>query len=279
MSLEMNNKNCIGLITTPANENRVYKLYGDKGGDSKHFIMWSGGADSTLLLYELLDAYGSDRVVAVSYTYPWLTCAKKSSEKGHRDAFKAKMKLKGDKYSNFKHITFDVNAEYEDPSQKFKSAPSVQQGGLPQAIAWLLTIPLYVPDNSYIYTGAIRTDDLTYWRKEYSDIVTNISEILCRDFVYREPYIQLEKHDVLEKLFLYGIYDTAWCCEMPTQIYKPCLQCAPCKTHLLALHFLMLRSSSEEVRVLAKSAYEKLIKKDEDSDNKEVSKSVELEDQ
>lgn len=258
----MSNEKCRHeLATTPAIENRVYSLFGDEKENTKHFIMWSGGADSTLLLYELLDAYGSDRVVAISYTYPWLTDIKKDSEKKQRDAFKAKMNLRGDRYSQFCHMTFDVSNKYEGfNSSKFVS---IQSGGLPQSIAWLFSIPLYVPDMSYVYTGAIRTDDLTYYKNEYGEIIRNISKILQRDFIYREPYIQLQKHDVLEKLFLYSIYDVTWFCELPDQSHQPCLECTPCKDHLLALHYLSQRSSYDEIKVCAQDAYDRLVKNNE----------------
>ena len=55
-----------------SNMNHISASYQNTESNSKHFVMWSGGCDSTLLLYELLDAYGSDKVVAISYIMPYL---------------------------------------------------------------------------------------------------------------------------------------------------------------------------------------------------------------
>ena len=71
-----------------------------------------------------------------------------TSEKMHREAFKAKMNLRGEKYRGFKHMEFDIKKE--DINGTYTNVNG-GAGGLPQAVAWMLSISLYAPYHSYIY--------------------------------------------------------------------------------------------------------------------------------
>ena len=212
-----------------------------------HYVMWSGGCDSTLLLYELLEAYGPERVVAISYKYPWLHDIKYQNEVKHREAFKAEMKKRDPKYANIRHIEFNIaqnaiNGEYIN----------VNTRGLPQAVAWLLSIPLHVTSGSYVYDGTIKDDDLVLFMEGYHEIFRGIRKVLCKDIILRQPYLLLNKYQIIEKLINYGLYDLVWYCEMPKAIEELCGNCVPCKTHAAALTYLSMYSCNENVRIKAK---------------------------
>lgn len=202
----------------------------------KHFVLWSGGCDSTLCLYELLDYYGADNVVAVSMKYPWLDVTKWNNEKKYRDAFKAKMRLKGDKYSEFEHFEIDI---------AMNAVGDVDHGsiigkgyGLPQAIGWMFSIPISMNPGSYLYLGSIKEDDLTMYNSEYEELFRLVCKILGRDLYLRQPYLYFRKADIIERLIKYGIYDCTWSCEMPNGLGKRCNHCTPCKTHMNAILYL-----------------------------------------
>lgn len=239
------------------NQNQIqfnYRDY-DTEHDSKHYVMWSGGCDSTLLLYEVLETYGVENVVAVSYNYPWLLQEKAKSEEMHRDAFKAKLKTLNKTYAEKPINQIEFRIDMKAVSGDF---PGLHYSGLPQAVAWLLSVPICAKDDSYIYTGAIRSDDLTLCLESYHEMFRGISKTLSRKIYLREPYLYLNKANVIEKLIRYGIYDSTWHCEVPDDVNTPCYECVPCKTHIRALTELSFGPKDDIVTITAKLELEKI---------------------
>lgn len=243
-----------GLVSYATGENQVKIQYGNNSDeiDKTHYVLWSGGCDSTLLLYELLDTYGCKNVVAVSYKYPWLHETKYETEKLHREAFKAKLKLRDEKFNNINHTEFDISTN--TISGNFMD---VQRGGNPQSIAWLLSIPLYTTSGSIVYTGTI-VEDLPLRIHEYCEIFSNVSKVLDRNIALRMPYLHLTKPQIIEKLFQYDIYEESWFCEMPVGINKPCDNCEPCITHISALSALEITTKNEFIKIRAQKELNKI---------------------
>lgn len=235
--------------------NTIKLSYGDTGSSDKHYVLWSGGTDSTLCLYELLELYGVDNVIAVSFIYPWLDHDKVENERSHRKAIKEKLRLQLSLPKEIIHMEMTISAEMISGDYV-----SLGGGGLPQAVAWLSTIGLYVPDGGYVYCGAIKNDDLTVHMEPYHKMFEGIAGTLDRDITLREPYIMMEKYQVLDKLFQYGLYDVTWHCEMPQGLHKPCLKCIPCLTHQSALIMLTMNGSSEMIKFQAQKELDKIRK-------------------
>lgn len=242
-----------GSQIIPGNQLASYATEDNNREDAIHYLMWSGGCDSTLLLYELLERYGCERVVCVSYKYPWLLDSKYQTEKLHREAFKAKMKLRGDKFANIRHTEFTIN-------QDTITGPMLNThcGGLPQAVGWLLSIPVYVVSGSYVYDGGIRCDDLTLVLEDYHKLFKSVSNVLSRNLILRQPYLYLEKYQIVEKLFQYDIYEETWFCEIPQAIGVHCGECTPCKTHIAALNVLANTTNDDFIRLRANKELEKI---------------------
>lgn len=215
--------------------------------DGTHFVLWSGGCDSTLLLYELLDAYGSNNVVAVSYKYPWLSEHKCTSETKYRSLFKEKMNKLGGNFANVRHMEIEISDKMVSGEPMY-----VKGGGLPQSIAWLLSIPLYANKISYVYDGTIHNDDLVLNLSQYQQIFQCISEILNRRLILRQPYLRYTKATIIEKLIARGIYDCTWFCELPIHKNKICTKCIPCKTHISALSEISIVGEDPDIRGKAK---------------------------
>lgn len=218
--------------------------------------MWSGGTDSTLLLYELLDAYGSDNVIAITLIFPWLRKEKVDNERSHRESFKAAMKLRGKKYSDFTHVEFNITINVL--SEKNKARLS-NRGGLAQTSSWLLSIPLYIDNGSYVYEGNNRNDDLNLHIDDYIKAFEGSTNLIGKDITLREPYIYLYKHEILEKLIMYDIYDYTWYCEIPNGV-NICNSCNPCKLHYLSLSYLKCYSKNEYVKNKAANELDKIEK-------------------
>lgn len=217
------------------------KLKYETNSSSDHFVLWSGGCDSTLLLYELLETYGPENVIAISYKYPFLLENKYLTEKKYRDKFKEKMKEKGPNFSNFKHM--EINVSYGQ--QNIDDCVSIRSGGLIQAVSWLLSVPIFTRTNDKIYSGIISGDDLLIWLNSYEELFKNVSKILDRDISLRLPYIQMTKADVIRKLIQYDLYDSVWFCEIPPEVNKKCYKCKPCLNHFAALNYLQMVEDDE----------------------------------
>lgn len=246
----MNNNDLIQrAIPYMSNNNQVKASYQEDDSKGKHYVMWSGGCDSTLLLYEVLETYGPENVVAVSYNYPWLLNNKSKSEEIHRELFKSKLRTMNKTYATTPINQLEFKIDMKAISGEF---PGLYYAGLPQAVAWLLSIPICARDDSYIYTGAIKSDDLTLQLESYHDMFDGVSRTLSRKIYLREPYLYLTKANVIEKLMRYGIYDTTWFCEIPSDINGPCYNCIPCKTHIAALTELSLGTKDDIVTMEAK---------------------------
>lgn len=228
--------------------NQIQIAYGDdkEAYNKKHYVMWSGGTDSTLLLYELLKTYGADHVIAVSYRYPWLLQQKADNEKAHRLAFIAKAKLRD--IGVFKHI--EMHITQEDIMGKPAYLEANQGRGLPQALAWMLSVPILAEEGGYIYDGGIRNDDLTLRLESYHEMFRGMAGVMMRKLTLREPYLYLTKENVIEKLIDYDLYEETWFCETP-EATKPCGRCVPCKTHAVALQYLSENGSTDYIKLQA----------------------------
>lgn len=202
--------------------------------DARHYVMWSSGCDSTLLLYELLKKYGPDKVVAISCRFPWLNKKKASHEVVFRQRFIDELKRKDTGLSGFTHYTIDVNWQYRPKNSKNGGYHS---SGLLQPYSWLtIALPLMKPDD-WFYIGTIRGDDLvTLYLRQFQDLFEASIKMLNKGVHLCMPYVGYTKANVITKLIEYGIYDLTWFCEKPeSPTSGPCTNCHPCKTHIEAL--------------------------------------------
>lgn len=202
--------------------------------DAKHYVMWSSGCDSTLLLYELLKKYGPDKVIAISCKFPWLNKKKASHEVVFRQRFIDDLKRRDTGLSGFTHYTIDVNWQYRPKDSKNGGYHS---SGLLQPYSWLtIALPLMKP-NDWFYIGTIRGDDLvTLYLRQFQDLFEASSKMLNKEIHLCMPYVGYTKANVIAKLIEYGIYDLTWFCEKPeSPTSGPCTNCHPCKTHIEAL--------------------------------------------
>ena len=202
--------------------------------DAKHYVMWSSGCDSTLLLYELLKKYGPDKVIAISCKFPWLNKKKASHEVVFRQRFIDDLKRRDTGLSGFTHYTIDVNWQYRPKDSKNGGYHS---SGLLQPYSWLtIALPLLKP-NDWFYIGTIRGDDLvTLYLRQFQDLFEASSKMLNKEIHLCMPYVGYTKANVITKLIEYGIYDLTWFCEKPeSPTSGPCTNCHPCKTHIEAL--------------------------------------------
>lgn len=245
------------------NTNQIQITYDkNENKDSNHIVMWSGGTDSTLLLYELLQTYGPEKVIAISYNYPWLLKSKFEMENRYRELFKAKLRIVDPRLADFNHSVMTISVD-----NMIRGNHDNNRIGYIQAASWLLSIPQFATKNSYIYLGSIINDELETVKSEsLNQLFEGICGVIGKDLYLRRPYLLFKKFMIIQKLIEYKLYDSTWFCEMPYNTNnKICGKCNPCLTHLEALHTLayLYESCSEYVKTQAKEIYDRLTSPDQ----------------
>lgn len=233
----------------------IYHDYSDK--HQHHFVLWSGGTDSTLLLYELLQKYGSNHVTAVSFEPECLLSMKIKNENASRELFKLYCDRLGDHYYQFRHFTLTMS--YKSTGM---TGPFHLNAGYGQSVFWLSLASVYSCDNAYIYTGAIKDDDLTFYTNQasYQKFFEGINGLLKKNLILREPYLMMEKYKIIIKLIEYDLFDMTWTCENPSEYNVPCKRCKPCITQYNALTMIdkgKIDNVSDKVRLKVKEILEK----------------------
>lgn len=226
----------------------------------QHVVNWSGGADSTLCLYELLKEYGPNHVTAISFNHPWLDEAKAAKELEYRNKFKEFITKEFP--NGFNHV------EFTQTVKPYGTPVYPKPGGNAQSTSWLLTEAVYLDDGDYFYDTSVIDDDITLHTHELINCVESIEMLLNRKIVFRQPYIYYHKYEIIHCLMQYGIYDYTWTCELPKDGHE-CLECCPCKLMISNLYYLKNFDGVDKVKNQATerlSRYKKLLdasKKDE----------------
>jgi len=201
-------------------------------------IPWSGGIDSSLILYDALywwygtkdvtwsvpghhDNYifkrkdGRPRTIAMECTQ--IDSNQEEMQTKSRDKL---MRFFKRKKWDFDHTTIQI------PTNDHVSI----SGSFPQPIMWLTQAALYVRDEEPLLMGWIRGDDATARWCEFRDLwrmLTNIngkrSELILPLHTYR-------KYHVVERAKDLGILSKCWYCENPKDNGRPCQQCDCCLT-------------------------------------------------
>jgi 7-cyano-7-deazaguanine synthase in queuosine biosynthesis len=206
-----------------------FELYGDKNNENrKHHILWSGGMDSTLILYETLRYYDPSQVRAYSFIYPWLDTKKAERERKYRNSFKMFMDIKG---IRFDHVEMGLN--FSDLS----TVVNIKGLGNVQFYTWMTQVLPFLDDGDAIYTGHLQDDTSPTALEAMGNLMDYAAKILARDMSYRTPLLHFHKTDVIWACMQAEIYNTAWFCECPTTD-DPCMMCEPCRTHMAALYVL-----------------------------------------
>lgn len=216
--------------------NMIEQLYGLNDSPGRNVLLYSGGCDSTLILYSLLNAYPEKEIYTVAIRYPWLLEEKHESEFQTRHRYIKHLTEKGHiihhSEINVTQSTFDFLDGKKD--QKVLNAVA---GGSPQAIAWLSLISIYLDRGDKLYYGILGSDSnaqyIDYYREGMKYILTTLDR--NNEIELRTPLRYKNKDYVLRQLLLNNIYDYTWHCEEPISKGVPCLNCHPCQTHLKAL--------------------------------------------
>lgn len=210
--------------------------YHDIQEGGRIILLYSGGTDSSLILYELIKRFPNLLIHTVSLDAPFLHKIKYESELKTRRTF---IKYLLDQKCPIRHQEISIRHNlipemepYRDDARIF----NVELGGCPQAVYWLSTLLIYLKSGDHLYYGLLGIDDNTWCVPYYIEGMKYFLKTLDRkDISLHVPLIYKSKDYVIQKLFEYGIYDYTWHCETPYEENVPCLECDPCMIHLKAL--------------------------------------------
>lgn len=202
--------------------------------NNQHVVIWSGGADSTLLLKRVAEKYGtSDKpVLALSLDHHAIGEQKTKIERIVRKTILATLHAQG---LNIIHTNIKVEGE---------NVQRYTGGGAIQAFLWLTHLMLYIPSRANVYIGYLYDDSFWHYKEEFIKMAHWSSSIADKPINIRMPLQGLTKADVLEMIHTEGLYDDIWYCERPTDDLKSCGgECNACKTHTMALVKLAYEAS------------------------------------
>ena len=192
-------------------------------------VCWSGGADSTLVLYDLAEkSSAAEPVNTVSFRV--------SQVGAEREQARARERI----LKEFKKRDYHVNSCEIDV--KVTKGSGMDCHGLPQAAVWTLGIQVLGQEED-LYLGYIKGDDWTWNRAEYVRVFEAWQHISARTGNLFTPLGLTPKHHVLDRLEDARLLHLVWWCEClgrsPVNTgrvrTKPCGDCESCRTHETAM--------------------------------------------
>jgi 7-cyano-7-deazaguanine synthase in queuosine biosynthesis len=182
---------------------------------SKIFV-WSGGFDSTLLIYnEVLNIKDSKSISTLSISYDSISDIKMKSEQLSRQSFTEFIKSKYDVTIENKTISIP---NYIGPVSG-NTDPN-KCGGHKQALLFFTICAMYAGDGDEIVFGFHRRDDFFASRDNLDTIKNVICLELNKKVEFKYPLEFVYKYEVLKDIYKAGIERFCWTCENPVDIMK-----------------------------------------------------------
>lgn len=189
-------------------------------------VCWSGGCDSTLVLYDLAKKSSlAEPVRAISFIHCQIGAGAESMLA--RDKILAWMRGKG---FHIKHQTVEIN---------HKGDFDCVRHGLEQPIMWLANCIPYLEEAEDLYVGWLRGDYAAARSTEAKWAFDYMQGIGGRKGKLITPLMDEDKAEVIGKLEK-ELLDLCWWCENPVD-GKQCGKCDPCVTHRVALAKIELK--------------------------------------
>lgn len=214
--------------------------------ESDYVVIWSGGCDSTLLLYEVAERYSTkDRPVAAFSINHYLVNDKKTEkEKESREKILTELRARG---LHVIHREITVTGDLSCYNYT---------GGM-QSYIWLTSVLPYVKKDSTVYLGYMQDDDNSTFSLE-QDMVKMMCRMLGKKVDLLAPYAIHDKEAINTRLMELDLYDLTWTCEMTTD-GKRCGHCKPCKLQQKTILYMASKGHPKALTMLPKHV--KIIKK------------------
>jgi len=216
----------------------IYNLnYGEFEKDRDHYVLWSGGLDSTFLLAQIAQKHGLEtKPVNAVYINHFQLGRKPVKEIQARDEILPILTSRG----------LHIRDNFIKVSASDHIYHRQQKCGQPQLMMWASNLLPYVTKDAVIYIAAVRDDDVSDKTVELiKEFVDASNKFLgyAVDVVF--PLRNLDKRYIFEwyeESHNREVYEKLWYCEkvasVPTfavDVFTPCGHCRPCRIHIDAL--------------------------------------------
>lgn len=202
-------------------------------------IPWSGGVDSTVILYDALTWwYGSrdtewssyegpnrkyeltkDDLVPRAITFECNQFSQKQEEMQTKARDKLQKVFKSKKW-DFEHKTFKI-----DTSDSYNI-----NGTFPQPVMWLATASLFVMDKEPLLVGWVKGDCAMNYLSEFRELWRLLTSLNGKKSELVTPLVEFSKYEVARRAKDLKILNKCWYCELPTETGKACGACDCCLT-------------------------------------------------
>lgn len=180
-------------------------------------ILWSGGFDSTLVLYdECVKAKKKNLAPPKALSISHQNVGANREQRRARKRIAKKLQYRGLKFK-YCEISISVRGKFGVCSA----------GGLTQPTIWLPTAVLYLEENEDLLAGWCRSDDVMHYLSEIRWTFQYIRDVMLKKGKLDLPLEWTHKHKILRRLRTAGLISLPWTCECPRN-WKPCRKCKPC---------------------------------------------------
>jgi 7-cyano-7-deazaguanine synthase in queuosine biosynthesis len=193
-------------------------------------VCWSGGCDSTLVLWSLLlEQKVSEPVRTITVNHNWVGAYKEQRQA--REKLSAEFRKRGYRLKSW---------EVKVTAPPYRIA-RVVCNGLSQPLFWLANAVPYLEDGETLSVGYIRSDDafhkIGYLVRIFNDACAVFGKHDCK-LAYPLEYVT--KAEVIDKLEQAKLFRYCWTCSTPAK-GKPCGRCKECITQEVAQYERKLR--------------------------------------
>lgn len=200
------------------------------------YVLYSGGCDSTLVLYETLKEYKDSYTNVNTISFKSKQLAGSGVEAKKRKEFIKFCSNEGLNVGEQLVIDLDDNG-----SNGFKTGP----WACPQPAIWLYNVLAFLPVDSIVLTGYIRGDDfLTFdvfnnWFNAYN----GINNLFGKNIMMYMPLAFRTKDFIIKELISNKIDKFTSYCENPINS-KPCGECESCNKH--KAYYSLIKSDEKD---------------------------------
>jgi 7-cyano-7-deazaguanine synthase in queuosine biosynthesis len=212
-------------------------------------VFWSGGYDSTLLVWKEAQRAKDDRTEVVStWSLRWdrLDEKKMESERLCREAFT-------------EFVKSELKVTIVNKSIDFKHEINPGGDGSMQAALFVPLCAYLAPEDSTILFGFHKGDD--YWQTWHTfDYVRRyIAESMHKEVSFEFPLQGMKKYVVIQEIRRLGLERFCWTCETPDGVMRECGNCIPCRNKKVAEFEMTLNGVSDNEGVLLKKCADALM--------------------
>ena len=197
-------------------------------------LLWSGGLDSTYLLWKFLERQS---IEGVSYRRLKVIQANWTNQSGYNEFRQAREAIKKILHSKYGR-SIDSLVEFVDSHDITLHSPVVGAGGLSQPMLWLMLGLYCASEKDTIIFGYIKTDCFWHVANDFGMAAFHLQKIMGKqDVRLSYPLEWVNKHEIIRKFKNSApeIYNACWYCEDGSyEKNRTCNKCDSCIIHRVA---------------------------------------------